>query len=88
MEYPTLLKFPPPKLHAYSKESVVAEKFEAMVKLGVANSRMKDFYDPWVLAQRFEFESGTLAAAIQSTFKTRRTTLPRSSPLALRAEFL
>jgi Nucleotidyl transferase AbiEii toxin, Type IV TA system len=45
LEYPTLLKFPAPKLHAYSKESVVAEKFEAMVKLGMANSRMKDFYD-------------------------------------------
>jgi predicted nucleotidyltransferase component of viral defense system len=87
LEYPTLLKFPAPKLHAYSKESVVAEKFEAMVKLGVANSRMKDFYDLWVLAQRFEFESSTLAAAIQSTFKTRRTALPRSSPLALRTEF-
>ena len=87
LEYPTLLKFPAPKLHAYSKESVVAEKFEAMVKLGVANSRMKDFYDLWILAQRFEFDSGTLAAAIQSTFKTRRTALPRSSPLALRAEF-
>jgi predicted nucleotidyltransferase component of viral defense system len=85
--YPTLLKFPAPKLHAYSKESVVAEKFETMVKLGVANSRMKDFYDLWVLAQRFEFDSGTLAAAIQSTFKTRRTALPRSSPLALRTEF-
>jgi len=87
LEYPTLLKFPAPKLHAYSKESVVAEKFEAMVKLGVANSRMKDFYDLWVLAQRFEFESSTLAAAIQATFKTRHTTLPRSSPLALRAAF-
>lgn len=87
LEYPTLLKFPAPKLHAYSKESVVAEKFEAMVKLGIANSRMKDFYDLWVLAQRFEFQSTTLAAAIQATFKTRRTTLPRSTPLALRAEF-
>jgi hypothetical protein len=74
LEYPTLLKFPAPKLHVYSKESVVAEKFEAMVKLGIANSRMKDFYDLWVLAQRFEFESATLAAAIQATFKTRRTT--------------
>jgi predicted nucleotidyltransferase component of viral defense system len=85
--YPTLLEFPAPKLHVYSKESVVAEKFEAMVKLGVANSRMKDFYDLWVLAQRFEFDSGTLAAAIQSTFTTRRTALTRSSPLALRTEF-
>ena len=87
LEYPTLLKFAAPKLHAYSKESVVAEKFEAMVKLGMANSRMKDFYDLWVLAKRFEFESATLAAAIQATFKTRRTTLPRSSPLALPADF-
>ena len=87
LEYPTLLKFAAPKLHAYSKESVVAEKFEAMVKLGMANSRMKDFYDLWVLAKRFEFESATLAAAIQATFKTRRTTLPRSSPLALQADF-
>ncbi len=52
---------------------MVAEKFEAMVKLGVANSRMKDFYDLWVLARRFEFDSGTLAAAIQSTFKTPRS---------------
>jgi hypothetical protein len=73
VEYPTLLKFPAPKLHGYSKESVVAEKFEAMVKLGVAKSRMKDFYDLWVLAQRFEFESSILAAAIQTTFKKRRT---------------
>ena len=88
LEYPTLLKFAAPKLHAYSKESVVAEKFEAMVKLGMANSRMKDFYDLWVLAKRFEFESATLAAAIQATFKTRRTTLPRSSPLALQADFM
>jgi len=87
LDYPTLLKFPAPRLHAYSKESVVAEKFEAMVKLGVANSRMKDFYDLWVLAQRFEFEGSTLAVAVEATFKTRRTSLPRSSPLALRAEF-
>jgi hypothetical protein len=87
LEYPTLLKFPAPKLHSYSKESVVAEKFEAMVKLGMANSRMKDFYDVWVLARRFEFESGILTAAIQATFETRRTTLPESSPLALQADF-
>ena len=66
---------------------MIAEKFEAIVKLGVANSRMKDFYDLWVLAKRFEFESSTLSAAIQATFETRRTILPRSSPLALRAEF-
>jgi Nucleotidyl transferase AbiEii toxin, Type IV TA system len=87
LEYPTLLKFPAPKLQAYSKESVVAEKFEAMIKLGMANSRMKDFYDLWVLAQRFEFQSTALAAAIQATFDTRRTSLPVSVPLALPPDF-
>jgi predicted nucleotidyltransferase component of viral defense system len=87
LEFPTLLKAPAPKLKAYPKESVVAEKFEAMVKLGMANSRMKDFYDLWVLAQRFEFENATLAAAIQATFETRCTSLPSSSPLAFSADF-
>ena len=87
LEFPTLLKYPAPKLKAYSKESVVAEKFEAIVKLGMANSRMKDFYDLWVLAQRFEFESAPLAAAIQATFATRETVLPTSLPLALQTDF-
>ncbi len=87
LEFPTLLNFPAPKLNAYSKESVVAEKFEAMVKLGLANSRMKDFYDLSVLAQRFEFENAMLAAAMRATFQTRRTPLPGSLPLAFSAEF-
>lgn len=87
LEFPTLLKFPAPRLKAYPKESVVAEKFEAIVKLGMANSRMKDFYDLWVLSQRFEFESAKLASSIQATFKTRRTPLPSSLPLAFTADF-
>jgi predicted nucleotidyltransferase component of viral defense system len=87
LEFPTLLEFPAPKLNAYPKESVVAEKFEAVVKLGLANSRMKDFYDLLVLAQRFEFESATPAASIQATFETRRTLLPGSLPLAFGADF-
>ena len=87
LEFPTLLKSPAPKLAAYPKESVVAEKFEAIVKLGMANSRMKDFYDLWVLAQRFQFESATLTAAIQATFATRKTALPISLPLALQTDF-
>ena len=86
LEYPTLLPFPAPKLRAYSKESVVAEKFEAMVKLGMANSRMKDFYDLWVMARQFEFRGPVLSAAIKATFERRRTALPSSSPLALTAE--
>lgn len=87
LEFPTFLKAPAPKLKAYPKESVVAEKFEAIVKLGMANSRMKDFYDLWVLAQRFAFENTTLATAIQATFETRRTSLPSSLPLAFSADF-
>ncbi len=87
LEFPTLLKFPAPKLQAYSKESAVAEKFEAIVKLGMANSRMKYFYDLWVLAQRFEFGSVALARAIQTTFETRHTALPVSLPLALQKHF-
>ena len=87
LEFPTPLEFPAPKLNAYSKASVVAEKFEAIVKLGLANSRMKDFYDLSVLAQRFEFENATLAAAIQATFETRRTPLPSSLPLAFSRDF-
>jgi hypothetical protein len=87
LEFPTLLTFPAPRRSAYPKVSVVAEKFEAIVKLGMANSRMKDFYDLWVLAQRFQFESATLAAAIQATFATRGTVLPTSLPLALQTDF-
>lgn len=87
LEYPTLLSFPAPKLRAYSKESVVAEKFEAMVKLGMANSRMKDFYDLWVMAKQFEFRGPVLSAAIKATFERRRTALPSSRPLAFTVEF-
>lgn len=87
VEYPTLLPFPAPKLRAYPKESVVAEKFEAMVKLGMANSRMKDFYDLWVLARQFEFRGAPLAAAFRATFARRGTGLPSSKPVALTTEF-
>jgi predicted nucleotidyltransferase component of viral defense system len=85
--YPTLLDFPAPRLRAYPKETVVAEKFEAMVKLGMANTRMKDFYDVWELARRFEFDGLALAAAIRATFDRRATPLPVVTPLCMTAEF-
>lgn len=72
---PTLLEFPPPELQGYSRESAIAEKFQAMVYLGVVNSRMKDFYDIWSLASRFEFDGAILAQAIRATFRARQTTL-------------
>ncbi|MEE8210918.1 MAG: nucleotidyl transferase AbiEii/AbiGii toxin family protein [Acidiferrobacterales bacterium] len=77
--YPTILSFPAPQLRGYSRESAVAEKLEAMVKLGVLNSRMKDFYDIWFLARQFDFDGRILTKAILKTFATRGTTLQRSS---------
>ena len=87
VEYPTMLDFPAPKLRAYPRETVVAEKFEAMVKLGMANSRMKDFYDLWELSRRFDFEGAILMAAIQATFKRRSTAFPERIPISMRSEF-
>ncbi|WMP16247.1 nucleotidyl transferase AbiEii/AbiGii toxin family protein [Thiothrix lacustris] len=71
--FPTLLKFPEPELLCYSRESAIAEKFEAMVKLGVLNSRMKDFYDIWLLARLYNFKAQELGLAIEKTFKQRGT---------------
>ncbi|HIK12393.1 MAG TPA: nucleotidyl transferase AbiEii/AbiGii toxin family protein [Oscillatoriaceae cyanobacterium M33_DOE_052] len=86
-ELPTLLKFPCPKLRIYPRETVIAEKFHAMVTLGIANSRMKDFYDIWFLAQNFPFSGVTLSQAIKATFDRRTTKLPARIPLALTLEF-
>ncbi len=55
-ELPTMLEYPAPKLLCYSRESAIAEKFEAMVKLGMLNSRIKDFYDIWMLSRQFDFD--------------------------------
>lgn len=76
MDYPTILDFPAPRLRGYSKESVIAEKFEAMIKLGMLNSRMKDFHDIWLLSRQFDFDGRMLATAIEKTFHRRGTTIP------------
>lgn len=86
IDYPTILDFKAPRLRGYSRESAVAEKFEAMVKLGQINSRMKDFFDIWLLARQYDFAGETLASAIEQTFARRGTTLS-ASPVALRAAF-
>ncbi len=85
--YPTLLGSPPLALLAYPRETMVAEKFQAMVVLGIGNSRMKDFYDLWVLARQFEFQGPVLCQALQATFQRRQTALPRDAPLALTETF-
>jgi len=87
IEYPVILDFAAPKLSAYPRETVVAEKFQAMVMLGISNSRMKDFFDLWKLANQFEFDGTVLSKAIQATFERRETQVPDTAPLALTAEF-
>jgi hypothetical protein len=87
IEYPTLLGNPAPYLRAYPRETVVAEKYQALVNLGMANSRMKDFYDLWVIAREFDFDGETLSEAIRNTFSRRQTPLPKHTPSGLSAEF-
>ena len=84
---PAILDFPAPNIRACPRETVVAEKFQAMVMLGIANSRMKDFYDLYVLARDFVFDGGTVVRAIKATFKRRKTESPLNPPLALTDEF-
>ena len=87
IEYPTLLDAPAPILRAYPPETVVAEKTEAIVSLGIGNSRMKDFYDLWTIAQTFAFDGDGLAEAIRRTFERRRTPLPEQVPVGLSGSF-
>ena len=87
VEFPPLLDFPAPRLRAYPRETVVAEKLEAVVQLGMANSRMKDFYDLAILAKMFDFDGEVLARAIRATFERRKTSLPPGLPVALTERF-
>lgn len=86
-EYPTLLDLPAPRLWMYPRETVVAEKLEAMVSLGVTNSRVKDLWDIVCLARRFPFDGETLGTAIAETFRRRRTPVVGERPAALLAEY-
>ena len=90
VEFPLLLTvpaLPAPKLNAYPRETVIAEKLEAMVALGMANSRMKDFYDLLTLARNFSFDGTVLVRAVQNTFARRGTPVPETTPIALTDEF-
>ncbi len=86
IEYPSLLGMPRPLLTGYTRETVIAEKFEAMVTLGLLNSRMKDFYDIWLLANQFDFDGKVLLEAIKKTFSNRKIAVP-AAPVALSSEF-
>ena len=87
IDYPSLLDMPLPKLQAYPPETVIAEKFQALVELGMLNSRMKDFFDIWAISETFSFDGRVLADAIGATFDRRSTALPKEMPIALTDEF-
>lgn len=87
MAYPTILDLPAPQIRGYSRESTIAEKFEAMVRRGIMNSRMKDFWDIRLLSRQFDFNGQTLAAAITETFTARHTIIP-SEPVAFTKAFI
>ncbi|MDP3980561.1 MAG: nucleotidyl transferase AbiEii/AbiGii toxin family protein [Chlamydiota bacterium] len=81
IEYPVILDYPKPKLKGYPAESIISEKFEAMIKLGLLNSRMKDFYDIWLMMRQFDFNGSRLVEALKRTFEKRKTVLSQSKPL-------
>jgi predicted nucleotidyltransferase component of viral defense system len=87
LDYPSLLDFPRPRLRAYRRETSIAEKLQTMVALGSKNSRMRDFFDVFALAEREAFDGRQLTASVRSTFKRRRTAIPETLPLALTADF-
>jgi predicted nucleotidyltransferase component of viral defense system len=86
-KYPSLLNMPAFEIRGYTYETTIAEKFEAMVKLGTLNDRMKDYFDIWLLSQQVEIQGISLAKAINATFKNRKTPLPTNMPIALTSKF-
>ena len=86
--YPGLLDLPTPEIRMYPRETVVAEKFQAIVSLSTANTRVKDYYDLWHVSQRYEFNGTVLNRAILRTFGRRETALPEETPAGLRLDYL
>ena len=77
---PVLLDMPSPHLRTYPPETVIAEKVHAMVALGRANSRMKDYYDVWMLTSTFDLDPDRMRQAITATFARRNTAVPNQVP--------
>jgi len=88
IDFPALLDFPSPRIRAYPQEVVIAEKLHAIVILGRRNSRMKDFYDLWMMSQHFSFDIVPLRSAVAATFSRRQTDLPENIPVGLSEEFV
>lgn len=85
--FPSLLDFDVPKIRAYPAETVIAEKLQAIVELGMRNSRLKDYYDIYYLSQQFSFDAYDLKEAIKQTFRRRNTALPQVCPSGLSDRF-
>lgn len=81
IDYPVILDLPRPHLKGYPAEGIVSEKFEAIIKLGSLNSRMKDFYDLWLMLRQFDFDGIKLTEALKRTFSHRQTPLPEHQPI-------
>jgi predicted nucleotidyltransferase component of viral defense system len=86
VKYPTLLDFPAPELKGYTPQTSIAEKFESIIRLGFANTRMKDFYDIWLLIQQFDFDRQELQGIIQQVLKNRGTSV-EAHPIAFLESF-
>jgi hypothetical protein len=82
LEFPGLLDFPTARIKCYTPESSIAEKFQAMVNLGELNSRMKDFYDIWLMSRQHEFRLENLKGAVDGTFQKRGTEIPEINPFS------
>ena len=87
VEYPTILNMEKPKIQIYPIYTVIAEKFEAMITLDLANSRLKDFYDIWILSEQFTLDYSTLITALKKTFQRRETKFPNGLPAPLTDAF-
>jgi predicted nucleotidyltransferase component of viral defense system len=86
--FPVLLPMEAPLIRAYPREAAIAEKFHAMVVLDIRNSRMKDFYDIWFMANTWTFDMASLRKAILTSFERRGSTIPKAVPFALTDDFL
>ena len=86
LTYPTLLNFPAPILSGYSRETVMAEKLQALTQLRMANTRMKDYFDLWLLSRQPELNPETLRTAIRRTFANRKMEIDKT-PVGLSTEF-
>lgn len=88
VEYPKILDFPSAKIRAYQPATVIAEKLNALVVLGYRNSRMKDFYDLYILLKHMDFSDEELSLAIKATFDCRKIALPKNIPVAFSPKFI